>query len=223
MDCVLCRGTGKENVPGGFHPCPRCNGIGTIPDHLVTDQKCRYCNGTARVPVPGGYAVCRICQGFGYKLAAGPTLPLALYVSGQQPEEARQELSTVLEVLRGEVRICDQYYGPGMLSKLRSLEKCSRVRVLTKKLGGPDSVAAHEMQDFKNYYPKMQFKKHAGGGLHDRYIISRDQLLLLGHSLKDFGGSESFVVVLNKEVAGDIMKSVRDSFDEKWKLAHLLA
>lgn len=223
MDCVLCKGSGRENVLGGFQPCRRCNGIGNIPDHLVSDQKCNYCNGTARVQTLGGYAMCRICQGFGYMPATGPTLPLALYVSGKQPEEARQELSTALESLRGEVRVCDQYYGLGMLSKLRSLKKCSRVRVLTRRLGGPDSVAAHEMQDFKKYYPKMQFKKHAGGGLHDRYILSRDQLLLLGQSLKDFGGSESFVVVLSKEIAGDITKSVRGSFDEKWKLASLLA
>ena len=69
----------------------------------------------------------------------------------------------------------------------------------------------------------MHFKKHVGGGLHDRYILGRDRLLLLGQSLKDFGGSESFVVVLSNEIAGDTMKSVRNSFDEKWKLADTLA
>lgn len=154
--------------------------------------------------------------------APGPTLPLVLYLSGNQPEEARQELSGVLQSLRGEVRICDQYYGPGMLSKLRSLEGCARVHVLTRKLGVPDIVAVHEMQDFKKDFPKFEFRKHSGSGLHDRFIISQDQLILLGQSLKDFGGSESFVVVLNREIAGDIIKTVRDSFNDKWKDAQRL-
>ena len=84
-------------------------------------------------------------------------------------------------------------------------------------------MAAHAIRDFKKYYPKMNFKKHVGGGLHDRYILGRDRLLLLGQSLKDFGGSESFVVVLSNEIAGDAIKSVRNSFDEKWELANSLA
>lgn len=225
MDCVLCEGTGKEHLRhGGFIKCRRCDGDGTIPDHLVTDQECRFCDGTAKVSLRyGGYEICTVCHGFGFKPVTEPQLPLVLYVSGQKPREAREELSAILGVLRGEIRVCDQYYGPGMLSQLRPLEQCSRVRVLTKKLGGPDSVAAHEIRDFKKYYPKMNFKKHVGGGLHDRYILGRDRLLLLGQSLKDFGGSESFVVVLSNEIAGDTMKSVRNSFDEKWELANSLA
>ena len=43
MDCVLCEGTGKEHLRyGGFIKCRRCDGDGTIPDHLVTDQECRF-------------------------------------------------------------------------------------------------------------------------------------------------------------------------------------
>ena len=164
MDCVLCEGTGKENLPyRRFMKCRRCNGIGTISDHLVTDQKCRFCNGTAKVSLPyGRYEICTVCQGFGFKLATEPQLPLVLYVSGQKPREAREELSAILEVLRGEIRVCDQYYGPGMLSKLRPLEQCSRVRVLTKKLGGPDSVAAQEIQDFKKILPEDALQKTCG-------------------------------------------------------------
>jgi hypothetical protein len=65
----------------------------------------------------------------------------------------------------------------------------------------------------------VDFCRHAGGDLDDRYVLADDQIVQMGHGLKDVGNKDSFIVSLDKILAGDLLASVRASFDAKWQNA----
>jgi hypothetical protein len=52
--------------------------------------------------------------------------------------------------------------------------------------------------------------------------LSGDEMIFLGHGLKDIGNKESFSVRLPRKVAGDAMDRARESFDAKWPGASAL-
>lgn len=58
--------------------------------------------------------------------------------------------------------------------------------------------------------------------LHDRYVLSDEKILIVGHGLKDIGNKESFVIVLPRKFATDLLADVQRSFDQKWGAATLL-
>ena len=45
--------------------------------------------------------------------------------------------------------------------------------------------------------------------LHDRFVLSEAKILLVGHGLKDIGAKESFVIVLPRTFAPDLLDNVR--------------
>jgi hypothetical protein len=55
--------------------------------------------------------------------------------------------------------------------------------------------------------------------LHDRFVLSDDKIIILGHGLKNICNKESFIICLDKELAGDVLTSVRASFEAKWQNA----
>lgn len=72
------------------------------------------------------------------------------------------------------------------------------------------------LHDFISEYPHVEVLKAQGAALHDRFILSKDELILLGHGLKDVGGKDSFIVRLERRLAGDIITNVSQDFDRKW-------
>ena len=134
-----------------------------------------------------------------------------------QPRTARLELSKTLAPLSGLVRICDPYYGVRTLDALDLLQKSAHVRFLTQRTSEAGRKLHGALRDFKAERPNVRFRVAPNAvGLHDRYIVTKDLLLLLGHGLKDIGGKESFIVRLDKSMVPDLLKSVAASFDEKW-------
>lgn len=57
------------------------------------------------------------------------------------------------------------------------------------------------------------------GDLHDRYVLSDAKILIVGHGLKDIGGKESFIIMLPRALAADLLGDVERSFDAKWSKA----
>jgi hypothetical protein len=72
------------------------------------------------------------------------------------------------------------------------------------------------MTEFQTQFPHVSIRRDSSGTLHDRYILSDDQLILLGHGLKDIGNKDSFAIRIPKTMAEDLLKTVRDNFDAKW-------
>jgi hypothetical protein len=196
------------------------------------------------------YLLCRECDGWGRRewkpVAVDPAAPksvdqlvaelgvsevvrascdetIVVQIEAGKPRTAHLEVTKLLQALSGEVRICDPYYGSGSLLRLDALTSATSVMFLTQN---PDSKEKthlpRALKEFATERPHFMFREHAGKDLHDRYAVTADELILLGHGLKDIGNKESFVVRLERALAGDTIDALRDSFDQKWQAARPL-
>jgi hypothetical protein len=145
---------------------------------------------------------------------------LVVQIEAGKPWTGHLEVANVLQRLSGEVRVCDPYYGTKSLGRLHELAHCTLVRFLTKNPDGKEkSFLPSRIADFVKEYPQFELREYGGNDLHDRFIVTSDEFILLGHGLKDIGNKESFVVRLNRKHAGDLIDSLHNSFDAKWTTA----
>lgn len=150
----------------------------------------------------------------------GGELMAVAYVEGGKPRTARLRLGEILVQLKGMVRLCDPYYGVKTLDTLDHLPPASNFRFLTGKTTESARKVTGAIRDFKKERPKAEFRVAAAAHeLHDRYALTKECLLILGHGLKDIGGKESFVIRVDRELAPDLLNEVREKFDERWKAA----
>jgi len=130
----------------------------------------------------------------------------------------------ILKGLDGELRIVDPYCGERTLDCLKDI-KDRQIRFLTRMENLPQKSRdrfERELQDFKSEYPDIEFRDYPSTDLHDRYIISLSSLVILGHSIKDLGGKESFAIVLNKETSKNVFEALSETFDRRWKQSAIL-
>lgn len=72
-------------------------------------------------------------------------------------------------------------------------------------------------------YFKMQFNHidinlyNTPGDLHDRYIITNNSVIFLGHGIKDFGARESFIIIFEKGAGKNILADLNKQFDDRWR------
>jgi hypothetical protein len=224
MDCRRCSGTGMGARPGGI--CPVCDGRGTLPDDPTRTEECRRCSGTGMGAGP--FRTCLVCKGYGKIRPAAsnpdPEGPLIFSVEAGKPRTAHLALTELFNTVSGEIRICDPYYGTGSLVRLDLLTHCSPIRFLTKKANSAEaSHLPRYLQEWKQQHGAVEFRKAAGQELHDRYLLSDAELIILGHGLKDVGNKDSFVIRIPHSLAPDMLVSVRTSFDQRWQSATLIA
>lgn len=134
----------------------------------------------------------------------------------------RQLVKNILNDLKGILKFVDPYIDLRTLDILEDL-KNSEIRVLTRltTLREPQkSRFLRELTDFLNENKNFKFKDYNKRDLHDRYIISQDLIILIGHSIKDLGAKESFAVVLDKTTNSDIYKVLNSNFDERWNVSN---
>lgn len=127
----------------------------------------------------------------------------------------------ILEELKGKLQIVDPYCGERTLDILRdvknkSIEFLTRVENISGKEG---SGFLRDLRDFKSEYKTIEFRNYPNTDIHDRYVISEDSLVILGHSLKDLGSKESFAIILNKETSRNIVEALIENFNRRWKQA----
>jgi len=138
-------------------------------------------------------------------------------IEKNQPRSARFELGDILKTLNGVVRICDPYYGVRTLDLLDNIPTKSKVQFLTSKTNEAGRKLQGAMKDFKKERPNVEFRlARRSAGLHDRFVITNNLILILGHGLKDVGGKESFIIRLDKELVPDLIEETKQSFDAKW-------
>ncbi len=146
-----------------------------------------------------------------------------LYVEGDQPRTDRKRLAQVLSTLNGTVRVLDPYYGEESLDALEMIKNDCQVEFLSGRTQEDPGKLGRAIARFKRERPKTQIRLYPNPGeLHDRYVLSEESLLLVGHGLKDIGKKESFVMVIRKSLAPDLLGSVRAAFDERWGRARPL-
>jgi hypothetical protein len=140
-----------------------------------------------------------------------------LCVEAGRPHTAHGSLAELLKNISGSVRICDPYYGTRTLSRLAELGGCDEVRFLTQTPDGKEKAFIDALvADFCKEHPQVAFRKASTPGIHDRYILSPDSLMILGHGLKDIGGKQSFVINMPVVLVRDIAGQLTTAFDRMW-------
>ena len=125
----------------------------------------------------------------------------------------------ILNELVGEIKIVDPYCGDRTLdilskAKVKNVKFLTRLENLSEK---NKNNFLRELQDFKTEHDDIEFKNHSNTDIHDRYIISTDVVVILGHSMKDLGTKESFAVVFEKKTSRNIFSALVENFDRRWK------
>jgi hypothetical protein len=214
-------GTGKSANTGRL--CPICKGHGELPDDPNRTKLCKPCFGTGISSITG--KICELCGGYG-KLApvdsnTTPTdAPLVFFVKAGTPWTTHLRLHEVFEQLSGEICICDPYYGKGSLLQLDLLQHCSPIRFLTQNPEKNEKQTLQKaLQAWESQHGNVEFRRYGGRDLHDRYVLAQDEIILLGHGLKDVGSKDSFIIRLTSELVADLIKDVRNSFESKWQSA----
>lgn len=125
----------------------------------------------------------------------------------------------ILLGLKGNIKIVDPYCGERTLDVLKD-QKHPNIKLLTKinnLRGSNKSRFLRELQDFKSENPNMEFRDYPNTDIHDRYLISSNNLVILGHSMKDLGGKESFAIILDKTAYKNIFEAMIENFNRRWK------
>ena len=130
----------------------------------------------------------------------------------------------ILNSLKGELRIVDPYCGERTLDILSNVKK-KVVKFLTKaeNLKEKDKNRfLRGLKDFKSEHLEIEFRNYPHKDIHDRYIISSELLVILGHSIKDLGSKESFAIILNKDTSRNIVEALIENFNRRWKQSNIL-
>lgn len=138
-------------------------------------------------------------------------------IESNQPRSARLKLREILSQLSGIVRICDPYYGIRTLDSLDLVPPVCHIRFLTAHTNEKRRQLQGALADFKRERPNFEVRLvPANAGIHDRYILTSSELLILGHGLKDVGGKESFIIRLHATLVSDLVKETVRAFDARW-------
>ena len=133
-------------------------------------------------------------------------------------------LKDLLQNLKGEIRIVDPYCGERTLDILRDLSG-EVIKFLTRIENLHESKRKkflRELEDFKTEFTHVEFRSYPGNELHDRYLISKNQLIIFGHSLKDLGNKESFAIMLDRHTSSNIFEALIETFNRRWKRSTII-
>lgn len=137
---------------------------------------------------------------------------------GKRYTSKRTLATKILVDLKGEMKVLDPYCGERTLDIFKDLKNRS-VKFLTqlKNLGGnAKTIFLRELKDFKSENPNIEFRDYPHKDIHDRYVISSDRLVILGHSIKNLGEKESFAIVLKKDNHNNISEALSENFSKRW-------
>jgi len=142
------------------------------------------------------------------------------YIEAGTPRTGRRTLADLLRGASGIVRVCDPFYGIKSLDSLELIPEACEVRFLTARPSDDQAKFTRAATDFARERPTTAMRIYpASQELHDRYILTDQSLLILGHGIKDIGARESFVVSVPRQYAGDLLDSLTASFDQRWAAA----
>jgi len=138
---------------------------------------------------------------------------------------SKRTISTdILSNLKGDLKIVDPYCNERTLDILKEV-KDKKIDFLTRleNLEEKDRTKfLRELEDFKSEYDNAEFRSYPNTEIHDRYIISSDSLVILGHSIKDLGSKESFAIIMRKDQNQNIVEALVENFNRRWKVSTVL-
>ncbi len=136
-------------------------------------------------------------------------------ISFVDPTKAVQNVVTLHDTLSGmsgRVRVCDPYLDA---TSIEHLDSCvSDVQYLTHNIS--DSGRLRQLLTaYKKPGRSIEVRKIGKNVLHDRYVIDKNSMLILGTSLNGFGKKHSFMIRGGQDIRATMLKA----FDEHWNKA----
>ena len=148
------------------------------------------------------------------------------YVTGDRPwTDRNSKFPSFIKELEGEILILDPYYGLGTLHILSQFSKDKKMRFLSGQLGNNENQAifSKELVRFKKEFRGADLKIYPKNyELHDRYIVSNNYLILIGHGIKDIGDKECFLIAIPSEEVSEVITNIRTKFEERWNKSNNL-
>jgi len=154
------------------------------------------------------------------KSAGGGSVNVHYFEPEKKYSSKRILRECILNNLKGELKTVDPYCDSGTLDILSSSQ--NKIKFLTqieKLRPNIQQEFLRDLQNFKSEYPNVEFRNYSKSEIHDRYIVSKDKLVILGNSLKDLGAKESFAIVLDRKTSRDIFDALVENFGRRWKVA----
>jgi hypothetical protein len=148
--------------------------------------------------------------------------PNVLYIEGGKPFSTRKKLDEIFQELKGDICICDKYFGERSFDIISKLPKGSKLKFLTSILSDSLLKIKSIQIDFQKEYPKSEFRVYPNKDLHDRYIVTTNTLLIIGHGIKDIGNKESFIIIIDSSIGQDTINTMNTVFNNKWNLSNPL-
>lgn len=137
---------------------------------------------------------------------------------GRRFEGKRIVFEDLLKGLKGELKIVDPFCSEGALDLLHNRNR--KIQFLTRMDNLDPKARARvtrAIADFKNENLRVELRDYKNKDIHDRYIISDDSLVLLGHGLSDLGGKESFAVAIDRKQNSNVVDAMLENFNRRWK------
>lgn len=146
------------------------------------------------------------------------SIDVLYFEPGKKYTSKRILSKNILSNLNGELRIVDPYCGVRTLDILANV-KNEVVRFLTsiENLKDKKNRFLRDLKDFKSEQSNIEFRDYPLGDIHDRYIISSENLVILGYSIQNLGAKESFAIILNKNMYENIVEALIENFDRRWE------
>jgi hypothetical protein len=149
----------------------------------------------------------------------GDNLFSVVRIEAGKPRTARIKLGSILSNLTGLIKICDPYYGVRSFDVFDAISKTCQVKFLSAHASDKATKLNGVIRDFQKENPNFEIRiQPPPVSIHDRYLITKDELLLLGHGFKDVGAKESFMISLQGNMAKDLIRELNTSFDNAWNL-----
>lgn len=143
------------------------------------------------------------------------------YLRPSKPIQAKRTLEALVKSIpKGELRICDPFYGTSTFQVLETiLQHHKNIKFLTTTLGGGEKKASVQqiIKDFKQEYSsQMEIKIINKNDMHDRYVIAKNLFFIIGQGIKDLGNKESLIIAVEDRYGRDIRKTLTKEFDRRW-------
>jgi hypothetical protein len=139
------------------------------------------------------------------------------YIEAGKPITALNKIEVLLEKLKGDILICDNYLGIKSMVNIYKMKNANSIKIICGSVKSDTKEMKNLIKDHNKEKNNLEVGIFDKTKLHDRYIITDDYLMILGHGFADLGNKESLVIMIPNRFVKDITNDLRNRFSQKWK------
>ena len=146
----------------------------------------------------------------------------SIFIEANKPFKTKSILlQNVFGGMKGVVKICDPYFDSSTLDFLyRNFSNKVQIQLLTQTVKDvPTGSLKAQIKELEKEGYKIEVKVYLSSELHDRYVMTVEDLWLSANSFNGLGNKESFIT----KVGSDIKDSVLATFNSRWKSSKALS